>query len=341
MFGAIVSLSALAGSPDRLRDAVVIVQQAGGTCAGVVLDDGQVATAYHCIASGFRARVERRDGTRHVARVVATDPARDLALIQVDEPLSGGLRVGTAPEVGAPVTVIGHPHAALPPAGFLTGTLQWTVSTGHVTAVGEHALQLDATYAPGNSGGPVIDAEDQVVAIASRRVGDRIGFAGRSEWLQALRDEPRRPGLGGSWAVTPVAWLTDRPSFGLDLEVTWRERIVLGARGGLPVAPVLRAVLRGDAEATVGLARAGVRLPIGRAPGSVAVDAFAAAGVTRIWTSEDGAAPETSARLDSFVGGAIGRGIATFEVARRIGPGEGADWLFGLRLGLGALRRVW
>jgi len=339
MLGSILVATSLAApSP---RDAVVVVQQGGGTCAGVVLDDGRVATAYHCVAGGFGARIEREDGARVRARVRATDPGHDLALLEPEALLDGGLTLGTSPEVGDAVTVIGHPYAGAPPAGFLEGTLRWSVAEGAVAAVGARSLQIDATVAPGNSGGPVLDAQDRVVGIVSRRIGDRIGFAGRAEALRELTEEAGRRGPGGTIGAAPAAWLTDRPVVGLDLEATWRERVLLGLRAGVPVAPLVRAVLEEEVEATLALGRLGGRLPVGTGPGSIVVEAFVGLGGTRVYRSPDGGLPVTSLRIDSFVGGGLGRGGTRFEVARRLGSAQGADWLLGLRLGLGALRRVW
>ncbi|MEM6927943.1 MAG: serine protease, partial [Myxococcota bacterium] len=103
MLVALVGLSALANPsgpvPQALRAAVVVVRQGGSACAGVVLSDGRVATAYHCVAAGFRARLERLDGTRVTARVQAADPGHDVALLRTDPPLSGGLPLGSAPPV--------------------------------------------------------------------------------------------------------------------------------------------------------------------------------------------------------------------------------------------------
>ncbi|MEO0601661.1 MAG: serine protease [Myxococcota bacterium] len=345
MLVALVGLSALANpsgpAPQALRAAVVVVRQGGSACAGVVLSDGRVATAYHCVAAGFRARLERLDGALVTARVQATDPGHDLAVLTAATPLSGGLSLGTAPRVGEAITVIGHPFGGNPPGGFLAGTLRWSVSTGRVAAVGDRSLQVDATVAPGNSGGPVIDDDGRVVGIVSRRIGDRIGFAGRAEALAVLTETPRRAALGGTFSVAPAAWTSLRPTVGLDLEVTWRDRVVLGARGGVPIAPLLRAVLDRSVEATVAQIRVGARAPIGHGAGSLSFDAFAAVGVTQVWTSEDGGSPEVRSRVDPFVGAAVGRGSISFDVAYRVSDEPGADWLLGLRFGLGALRRVW
>ncbi len=67
-----------------LLDAVVIVRQGSGLCAGAFMDDqGHVATAYHCVSAGGRPEIELRDGRRAVGRVVAWEARTDLAVDQL------------------------------------------------------------------------------------------------------------------------------------------------------------------------------------------------------------------------------------------------------------------
>ncbi|MEN0062961.1 MAG: serine protease [Myxococcota bacterium] len=346
MFAAILGYASLAASPldpEAILDAVVVVQQGSGTCAGVLVDETTVATAYHCVAGGFGARVTTRTNRSVRARVSAIDVAHDLALLTLRASMGPALAIATdAPQVGAVVHLLGHPYAASPPGGFLEGTLRYTFATGTVAAVGTRSLQINGSVAPGFSGGPVVDEQGAIVGIVSRRIGDAIGFAGRAEALQHLRETPRRTALGGMAALSPSVWTTERTVVGLELEVNWRERLVFGVQGGAPLAPRTGALLDGVTESIPVLARLGLRQPIGR----FAVDAFAAAGWRRTWFRvEEASAPFADDQIDTFVGAGFGQGGFRFEVARRMGaqPTRDArsDWLFGLRLGLGALRRVW
>lgn len=353
MLAAIWGTLALAATPTdestrlvQIRKAVVVVQQVGATCGGVAIEvEGvrAIATAYHCVASGFGARVTALDGREAYVPVVATDPGHDLALLEgpeLDEVLDDWLELGRAPALGASVVVVGHPFAAQPPGGFLLGTLRWSVSHGHVAAVGTRSLQLDGTVHPGNSGGPVIDAESRVVGIVSRKLGAGLTFAGRSEALQALMEAPRRRRFGGTASLAPAVWLTDRLVIGVDFTLTWRERIFASVSGGVPIDR--RATeASGDKEATPIVARFGARVPMGAAVG-LTLDGFGAVGFTQRWTP--GTAGTSEQALEGFVGGAVGRGGLRFEVARRIGreaPEEPPTWLLGLRVGLGGLRRVY
>ena len=77
------------GAPPELDswlDAVVLLVTGPAWCSGVLIDDqGTVATAYHCVASGMRPRVRTRDGEQFVGKSIAWAPADDLALLSVPD----------------------------------------------------------------------------------------------------------------------------------------------------------------------------------------------------------------------------------------------------------------
>ena len=132
------------------NDAVVLVVQGGATCAGAFIDDqGTVVTAYHCVCSGGRPRVETRDGRVAIGRVVGLAVRWDMALIEVPD-LAGSAYLPVrrnAPAAGEPVRALGHPYGVSEPGGFLAGTLRWSVSQGIVSAVGPRAIQTTAPVA--------------------------------------------------------------------------------------------------------------------------------------------------------------------------------------------------
>ncbi len=216
-------------------DAVVLLVTGPSICAGVVVDDHTVATAYHCVASGHKPRVELRDGSRHEARTVAMDPANDLAIIEVDGTLGAPLVPRESlPTPGERVFAIGHPYASAA-SGKLEGTLLWSVSEGIVSAVGTTLIQTDAALNPGNSGGPLLDAEGRIIGIVSRKLAaDNLSFATRVDRLQALRATPEKPVLGGTWdgalALTPRA-AGDYALAG-EVSVVVRDRAWLRAQAG-------------------------------------------------------------------------------------------------------------
>ena len=117
-------------------------------------------------------QVSFSDRDKVSARVVGTDPSTDLAVLQVDArsralaplPLGNSDNV----QVGDPVVAIGNPFG-----------LQRTVTSGIVSALQreltapntykiEHAIQTDAALNHGNSGGPLLNAEGQVIGVNSQ-----------------------------------------------------------------------------------------------------------------------------------------------------------------------------
>jgi hypothetical protein len=279
----------LASPPEDLRDAVVLVQQGSSVCAGALVDEGMVLTAYHCVMQGGRPKVSSRAGAVSIGRVRGVDRSRDLAWIATT--LDGPhltLR-STPPVVDEPVRVIGHPQGATPPSGFFTGLLRWSVSTGTVSAVGSRALQTTAPINPGNSGGPVVDADGQVIGIVSRRIaGDGLGFAGRVD------EPPDRTGrmgpVGGGLAMTPVVQATGSiVAVGGAISMAIRDRVLLEGGGAAPIG--LRwAAEDAPVEHHPWWVVAGLRQRIGRGPFTTRLDVLGGVGAVHSLEVVDGRA---------------------------------------------------
>ncbi len=149
--------------------------------SGVVLSaQGEVLTNHHVIAEALDLRVRLHDGQRLRARVVGSDPERDLALLQIVEPVEG-LRAAVlgdseALAVGDWVLAVGNPLG-----------LEHSVTRGIVSAKGRRErlggpgpvdfLQTDAAINPGNSGGPLFDLRGEVVGINAAVAGEGHGIA--------------------------------------------------------------------------------------------------------------------------------------------------------------------
>jgi CBS domain-containing protein len=314
-------------------EAVVLVHQGSTMCAGVLVDaEGHVATAYHCVAPGGRPRVTARDGASAVGRVAGVDVVNDLAVVEVPA-LAGRpwLQVAMAPpEIGEPVWALGHPEASDPPSGFFAGTLRWSASAGHVSAVGAWAIQLDAPVNPGNSGGPVVDERGRVVGIVSRRLGgEGLGYAGRTEALVALLDaEPARLGpLGGTVALGLSLTTLGRPAgavgVGGRLEIALRERVVLGAGAHAPLSHRWAAARFGSSEALLADARLGLRQRVGRGPWAVRADAWAGGAWIVTLTSAPGDPLSLSASGEGRL--VVGGGLRLRGVGLEVGVLPGAQ----------------
>jgi S1-C subfamily serine protease len=233
---------------DVWLDSVVLLQTGPSLCAGVVVDTGDrvddtvvvdapgpariVATAYHCVATGLRPMVKYRGGEQALGRVIARDPAHDLALVEVrGGPYVPGLPLRTDDvAVGDTVYALGHPFGQAT-GGKLANLLVWSASRGMVGGVGPWLIQTDAALNPGNSGGPLVDEEGRVVGIVSRKIkSEGIGFAAKVDRLAELREEPDMgPFLGGTWGLGAGFFQGERAEVGGNLTFVFRERLVTRA----------------------------------------------------------------------------------------------------------------
>ena len=151
--------------------------------SGVIFDkDGHIITNNHVVAGASRIQVTLADGRVYDAETTGTDPATDLAVIQLkDAPDNLTVaQLGDSDKLttGQDVMAIGNPLG-----------LSSTVTTGIISALdrpvvnsqGEdgsggrssssavytNAIQIDAAINPGNSGGPLFDEKGRVIGITS------------------------------------------------------------------------------------------------------------------------------------------------------------------------------
>jgi serine protease Do len=170
---------ALAGVAGRIRRSLAVVHNGRrGAGAGVIWRaDGLIVTNNHVIARG-KPRVTLDDGREFPARILAQDAEIDLALLQIEAhdlpaaPVadSRGLRVGQM------VMAIGHPwgQRACLTTGIVSGLSQVeTRGKRGSTPV----IRSDVRLAPGNSGGPLINASGGVIGINTMIVGGDISLA--------------------------------------------------------------------------------------------------------------------------------------------------------------------
>jgi S1-C subfamily serine protease len=155
----------------------------------VIVDSGLILTNLHVVAGARRVHVTFFDGTDSEAEVVGTRPEHDLAVLQAknlpDDMMPAVMRstAGLAP--GDQVVAVGFPFGIGPSvsSGVISG-----LRRDYVSPEGNHVLsnliQFDAAVNPGNSGGPLITLDGEVVGIVTgllnpteQRVFVGIGFA--------------------------------------------------------------------------------------------------------------------------------------------------------------------
>jgi len=123
-------------------------------------------TNYHVVADAWNsgvATVEVRQGDRAIAgSVVRIDTNDDLAVVHVSQRLPALMSASSRPAIGTTVMAVGSPLG-------LSGTISVGLVSGYRSLEGSDYLQFSAPISPGNSGGPVVDREGHVVAVASAK----------------------------------------------------------------------------------------------------------------------------------------------------------------------------
>jgi serine protease Do len=269
--------SASAQMIERAHESVVQVRSRGRG-AGVIWDkDGLVLTNHHVVAGGRRGgkvQVVLQDARAFDATVVKRGRSLDLALLHTDG-LPRDLPVAPvgnsdALRVGELVFAIGHPWGRLGAvtAGIVSGL-------GVVRGPGGRVryIQSDVSLAPGNSGGPLLNARGEIVGINAMIFGSlalSIPSNAVTTWLAGT--EEKRPRLGVQ--ILPVELPTPLRRGGrtgkTGLMIVAFERAGPADRAGLLVGDVLLGVAgepAGDAGSLLdSLARVGdtVRLSVMR-----------------------------------------------------------------------------
>ena len=171
---------------ERVSPTVLHVRTIRGTRSGrsplgsgsgvVVTPDGYALTNCHVVADSSGVEAELGDGTTVLADVVGEDPATDLAVLRIPsshgngEGTSGGLaslKLGdsNALRVGDAVIAIGCPFGLARTVTFgIVSALGRTLTTSAGRDI-EGVIQTDALLNPGNSGGPLVDAQGELIGI--------------------------------------------------------------------------------------------------------------------------------------------------------------------------------
>jgi len=226
--------------------------------SGYIIDnDGHIVTNNHVVAGGSAWEVEFYDGTTAKATLVGSDDLQDVAVLKLEDSakIPGTISFGdsSAVRVGDDVIAIGTPY----------GEYQNSVSKGSVAALdrsldtGEgyrlpNLIQHDAAIYPGNSGGPLVNLDGQVVGMNVAKAVDYqtgtqvdgIGFAIESNAVKTIVDQIIATGK------------VDRPYLGIQLAPTQDGSEVVqqvetdspAAKGGLEAGDIIKAV---DGQNTV------------------------------------------------------------------------------------------
>ncbi|XP_074764011.1 serine protease HTRA1 isoform X2 [Athene noctua] len=161
----------------------------------IVSEDGLIVTNAHVVTNKNRVKVELKNGETYEAKIKDVDEKADIALIKIDS--QGKL----------PVLLLGQ-SADLRPGEFVVAigspfSLQNTVTTGIVSTTQRGGkelglrnsdmdyIQTDAIINYGNSGGPLVNLDGEVIGINTLKVTAGISFAIPSDKIKKFLTESR------------------------------------------------------------------------------------------------------------------------------------------------------
>jgi len=155
----------------------------------VIVDTGIILTNLHVVNGAKRVKVTFFDGLEAEAEVIGARPEHDLAVLQAkkipDDLFPATMRSTNGLRLGDEVVAVGFPFGIGPSvsAGVISGLKREYQSNDGKRILG-NLIQFDAAVNPGNSGGPLVTTEGEVVGIVTgllnpteQRVFIGIGFA--------------------------------------------------------------------------------------------------------------------------------------------------------------------
>jgi S1-C subfamily serine protease len=215
---------------ERIPGGVKNIEQNIGS-GFIISSDGLVITNRHVVSDATATyQVLTNDNKKYNVEKIYRDPLNDLAILKINPPAGGPalkpLKLGDSNnlKLGQLVVAIGTP----------LGEFTNTVTSGIISGLGrgitagspyeglveklDNVIQTDAAISPGNSGGPLLNSQGEVIGInaAVAQGGQNIGFAIPVDIVKDLIDNFNKN--GGSF---------ERPYIGVRYQMVDRENAIL------------------------------------------------------------------------------------------------------------------
>jgi serine protease Do len=164
---------------------MTVMGAAEGTSVGsgfILTSDGYIATNHHVVEGGSGITVSLDDGNTYEGELIWSDSVLDMAIIKIDADNLPVLELGDSDDVsvGELAVAVGNPMGL---------NYERTVTSGIISALNrslpldnglaEDLIQTDASINEGNSGGPLVNKNGQVIGINTYKLssGEGMGFA--------------------------------------------------------------------------------------------------------------------------------------------------------------------
>ena len=194
------------------------------TGSGVLISpDGKVMTAAHVVHTMDQIAVEFLGGETVSARVVSSEPAADLSLLQLDH-VPPSARPGTMAnsdtvQIGDEVIIVGAPYGLSYSVSTGIISARWAPNTVYRTMPLAEFFQTTATINTGNSGGPMFNMKGEIIGIVSHNISksggsEGLGFVITLNTAKQLLLEKKSfwSGLEGEFLPDDIADLLNLPN---------------------------------------------------------------------------------------------------------------------------------
>ena len=209
------------------------------TGSGVLISsDGKVMTAAHVVHSMNEISVEFLGGETVSAKVIASEPAADLSLLQLER-VPAGARVAQMANsdtvrVGDSVYIVGAPYGLSYSLSMGIISARWAPNTVYKSMPLAEFFQTDATINTGNSGGPMFNSAGEVIGIVSHNISksggsEGLGFVVTMKTAKQLLLEKK-----SFWGGTEGEFLTDDMLDVLNVPNNMRGYLVKSVAKGSP-----------------------------------------------------------------------------------------------------------
>lgn len=156
--------SALDELVDKIRQFMVVIYSGRhGAGAGILADEGLVLTNAHVVRNNRKLRIVLDDDREYEGQLIAQNPEIDLALLRI--PKNGYPTAAFSPNLPRPGEIVfafGHPWGM---RNILTAGVLSSITSAKTPKRQVTLLRSDLQLAPGNSGGPLLNAAGEVVGL--------------------------------------------------------------------------------------------------------------------------------------------------------------------------------
>jgi S1-C subfamily serine protease len=178
------------GVIEKVIKSVVTIRTDISQGSGFIIASGSyIVTNAHIIEGATAASIITYDGKTHAVTKIGEDSDMDIALLRISNQSYSPLILGDSDfvQIGEKVIAIGNPLG-----------LQFSVSEGIISGVNRKGanglnayIQTDASLNPGNSGGPLINVDGEVIGINNFKISgsENIGFALESNYIKNAVNE--------------------------------------------------------------------------------------------------------------------------------------------------------